>query len=158
MDSLLHWRSHLHLATFLQFLTGSKKERKKTHTHPNEGWGRRTHCTLAVSRNLAIVEFLLVPVRASPVPSKRKKENGQPKVGWEDGTPRRQILFVEPAIVGVRASSCRGTVVAPAHQRPGCHCLRRRRGCLPACCASAPSSLADGSCCRRSVVLQTRTS
>jgi len=138
VDSLLHWRSHLHLATFLQFLTGSKKERKKTHTHPNEGWGRRTHCTLAVSRNLAIVEFLLVPVRASPVPSKRKKENGQPKVGWEDGTPARQILFVEPAIVVCARQFvpryCRGPS-PPASRMPLLEAEKRVLACLLCFCA-----------------------
>ena len=138
MDSLLHWRSHLHLATFLQFLTGSTKERKKTHTHPNEGWGRRTHCTLAVSRNLAIVEFLLVPVRASPVPSKRKKENGQPKVGWEDGTPARQILFVEPAIVVCARQFvpryCRGPS-PPASRMPLLEAEKRVLACLLCFCA-----------------------
>ena len=64
-----------------------------------------------VVRGSALVKFflpVLVPVRASPVPKERKKENRQPKggikerkktdnprEGWEDGTPPPHRDFKE---------------------------------------------------------------
>ena len=51
VDSLLHWRSHLHLATCLQFLTGSLSLPHRHTDRGGRGGGRRLpHTTVASLR------------------------------------------------------------------------------------------------------------
>ena len=44
---------------------------------------------------------MLVPVRASPVPSKERKKTDNPREGWEDGTPPPNRDFKERSVVPV---------------------------------------------------------